>query len=212
VRRRWKVGDLRRDYAGRGLAETQLAGTWWEQFDRWFGELVDAQVLLEPNAVVLATAGPSVRTVLLKGYDERGFVFYTNRLSRKGSELAERPAAGLCFSWVPLGRQVCVAGSVEEVSEQDSDAYFASRPRGAQLGAWASRQSAVIASRSVLEEAAAAVDARFPGEVPRPAYWGGYRVVPTEVEFWQGREDRLHDRLRFRLTGGGAWVVERLSP
>lgn len=201
---------LRRSYVRGGLAEGDLAATWPEQFARWYAEAAAAG-LPEPNAVVLATGGPSARTVLLKGVDERGFVVFTNLRSTKAREAAALPRAGLCFPWVALERQVCVAGRVEEVAAAESDAYFASRPRGSQLGAWASEQSAVVASREVLEAQRAQVERRFPGAVPRPPHWGGLRVVPETVEFWQGRADRMHDRLCFRRTPTG-WLVERLSP
>ncbi len=205
--------DLRRDYVLAGLSEDDLAPTWLAQFDRWFGE---AGGLVEPNAVVLATASPagvpSARTVLLKGYDERGLVVFTNLTSRKGGEALANPVATLLFSWVELERQVVVEGSVEQVDRSETEAYFLSRPRGSQIGAWVSHQSAVISGREVLEQRQAELEARFAGgDVPVPAFWGGLRVVPTSVEFWQGRSSRLHDRLRFRRADG-AWRVERLSP
>ena len=206
------VADLRRDYALAGLSETDLAPTWLAQFDRWFGE---ASGLLEPNAVVLATASPdavpSARTVLLKAYDERGLVVFTNLTSRKASEALANPVATLLFSWVELERQVVLEGAVEQVSRAETEAYFHSRPRGSQLGAWVSRQSTVLPGREVLEQRQAALEQRFPDEVPVPDFWGGLRVVPRAVEFWQGRSSRLHDRLRYRLDGD-AWLVERLSP
>ena len=207
------LASLRREYVRSGLDEADLAPTWDQQLARWFGEVAG---LDEPNAAVLATASgdgtPSARTVLVKGLDAGGLVFYTNRSSRKGRDLAENPRASLVLPWHELQRQVVVVGDVEPVADADSDVYFASRPREAQLGAWASAQSTVLGSRAELEERLAEVAARFEGlDVPRPAYWGGYRVVPETVEFWQGRTGRLHDRLRFRRTGQG-WVVERLSP
>ncbi|HUR52074.1 MAG TPA: pyridoxamine 5'-phosphate oxidase [Mycobacteriales bacterium] len=208
------LGSLRRDYVAAGLSEAELAPTWTEQLSRWFHEV---EGLDEPNAMVLSTASPagrpSSRTVLLKAYDERGLVFFTNRLSRKGRELAANPQAALLLPWHELQRQVIVTGAVEELEDEGSDAYFASRPRDAQLGAWASEQSAVLPDRASLEAALAATQSRFAdGPVPRPPHWGGYRVVPDEVEFWQGRTARLHDRLRFRRTGSGDWVVDRLAP
>jgi pyridoxamine 5'-phosphate oxidase len=196
-----------------GLAEADLAPTWTAQLARWFHEV---EPLDEPNAMVLTTATPdgrpSSRTVLLKGYDDRGLVFFTNRQSRKGRDLEANPQASLLLPWHELQRQVIVVGSVEVIDDADSDAYFASRPRDAQLGAWASQQSTVLPDRAALEASLAVVQDRFAGQpVPRPPHWGGYRVVPDEVEFWQGRTARLHDRLRFRRTGSG-WVVERLAP
>jgi pyridoxamine 5'-phosphate oxidase len=200
----------------RTLAESELASGWLAQFERWRAEL-PAAALAEPDAMVLATADasgrPSARTVLLKGVDERGFEFFTNLDSRKGRELAENPRASLVFPWYPLRRQVIVTGDVTVVEAARADQYFASRAYRSRLGALASRQSSVIADRSVLEEALAALEDRYPpeGPVPRPERWSGFRVAPVTVEFWQGRRDRLHDRLRFRATSGG-WVLERLSP
>jgi pyridoxamine 5'-phosphate oxidase len=203
---------LRREYSLAGLDEADLRGTWWDQFEAWQGAAIGSGVLAEPTAAVLATDGPTSRTVLVKSHDERGFVFYTNRRSRKGEALARVARAALTLPWYPLERQVNVVGTVEQVADAESDAYFASRPRGAQLGAWASAQSQIVGSRSELEDAVAAVTARFDGgPVPRPPHWGGYLVVPETVEFWQGRPDRLHDRLRFRRDAG-AWIIERLCP
>lgn len=201
----------------RGLDEARLAATWLEQFRAWLEDAIGAG-LAEPEAMVLATADadgdPSARSVLLKGVDERGFEFFTNRDSRKGRDLAANPHASLVFPWYPLRRQVVVTGTVVEVEQARADEYFASRPYGSRIGAHASRQSSAIAGRSVLEEARAELEARYPasGEVPRPVGWGGFRVQPRSVEFWQGRADRLHDRLRFRRGDDGRWAVERLSP
>jgi pyridoxamine 5'-phosphate oxidase len=208
---------MRRPYEQTGgLAEDDLAATWLEQFERWFDDVVDAGRPVEPNAMVLATADaegrPSARTVLLKGVDERGFVLYTNLESRKGTDALANPHAALVFDWIELRRQVTVTGTVERLTGEESDAYFALRPRGSQIGAHASRQSRPIASREQLDEACREASERYPGEVPRPPHWGGLRVVPGSVEFWHGRPNRLHDRLRYRRTDGGDWVVERLAP
>jgi pyridoxamine 5'-phosphate oxidase len=212
-----RLPEMRRTYDQTdGLSEDELAPTWLEQFEHWLDDVVDSGRLVEPNAMILATADagcrPSARTVLLKGVDERGFVFYTNLESRKGRDALANPSAALVFDWIELKRQVTVTGSVERVSDAESDAYFASRPRGSQIGAHASRQSRPIASRDELEEACSAASARYPGEVPRPPHWGGLRVVPETVEFWHGRPNRLHDRLRYRRADGGDWLVERLAP
>ena len=208
---------MRRDYTERGpLLEGDLTADWTGQFARWFAE-ASAAGLPEPNAMIVATAGPdarpSARTVLLKGYDERGFVFFTNYTSRKGTEALANPAASLVFPWFPMQRQVLVAGAVELVDRAETEEYFATRPRGSQLGAWASPQSRVLPDRAAVEAGLAAAVERFgtEGPVPPPPHWGGLRVVPETVEFWQGRSNRLHDRLRFRRTDAG-WVVERLAP
>ncbi|MCW2746339.1 MAG: putative pyridoxamine 5-phosphate oxidase-related protein [Mycobacterium sp.] len=209
---------LRVAYADGRLDEGAVAGDWLGQFDRWFTTAVAGGLLAEPNACVLATASPagvpSARTVLLKAVDARGFVVYTNYTSRKGFEALQNPRAALCFSWVPLQRQVQVEGRVERVSRAETLAYATTRPHGSQLGAWISPQSRVIAGRAELAARAAAVAARFgDGPVPVPPDWGGLRIVPEAVEFWQGRPDRLHDRLRFRDTHTAAgWVLERLAP
>jgi pyridoxamine 5'-phosphate oxidase len=196
------------------LTEADLAADWPTQFGRWLADAISAG-LSEPNAMVLATADqdgrPNARSVLLKGYDVRGFVFFTNYRSRKGTELTGNPYGSLVFPWYPLHRQVIVQGPVVQTSRAETEDYFATRPRGAQLGAWASAQSQVLPDRAVLEAAWAEADQRFPDEVPAPPHWGGYRLAPTSVEFWQGRVSRLHDRLRFRLAGD-TWVVERLNP
>ncbi len=187
-----------------------------KQFARWYQEAEQAGIPL-PNAMTLATASregkPSARLVLLKEVDARGFVFYSNDASRKGRELAENPCAALVFYWPPLARQVRVEGRVEQVAPAESDNYFASRPRGAQLGAHASDQSKVIHDRAFLEERLEEVARTFPGrDVPRPPHWGGYRVVPELLEFWQEGANRLHDRLRYRRDEAGHWVIERLAP
>lgn len=211
-----RVAAMRRSYELGGLSEADLATDWVGQFDRWLADAVAAEIV-EPNWMVVATADPtgrpSVRSVLLKGYDARGLVFYTNYDSRKGRELAANPYAAVLVPWIPLQRQVLVEGAVERLSADESDRYFASRPHGSKLGAAASPQSQVIPGREVLERAFAGLARRYPegAAVPRPQHWGGLRVLPDVVEFWQGRRDRLHDRLRFRRTDGG-WVVERLAP
>jgi pyridoxamine 5'-phosphate oxidase len=207
---------MRQEYARVGLHETDLAATWLDQFRRWLADAVAAG-LAEPNAMVLATAGPhgrpSARTVLLKDLDERGFGFFTNLTSRKAIEVADNPYASLVFPWHQIERQVVVGGRVEPVDRSRSEEYFASRPIESQLGAWASPQSRVVASREELDEALERTRERFRTDrpVPAPPQWGGLRVTPETVEFWQGRIGRLHDRLRFRRDVGG-WVVERLAP
>ena len=212
------VAGMRRSYARARLDESALAADWVSQFTSWFDDAVGSGLLVEPNAMVVATATPdgrpSVRTVLLRAFDERGLVFYTNYTSRKGRELAANPRVALVFSWVPIERQVVVNGTAARTDRAETEAYFRTRPRASQLAAWASQQSTVIASRSVLDDAMAELAARWPDgtEVPAPADWGGVRVAPESVEFWQGRPDRLHDRLRYRRERGGSWVVERLSP
>lgn len=209
-----KLTTMRREYAATGLAERDLAATWPEQLERWLADAAAAG-LNELNAVVLATASaagrPSARTVLLKGFDARGLVVFTNYDSRKGREVAENPHGSLVLPWYDLERQVIAIGAVERVSAQESADYFGVRPRGAQLSAWASDQSTVVGSRAQLEQRWAELEARFPDEVPVPEHWGGLRLIPETVEFWQGRRDRLHDRLRFRAEGPG-WLVERLAP
>ena len=209
------LASRREDYARGGLAESDLADDPIMMFERWYADAVDAG-LHEPNAVVVATAsvdaGPSVRFVLLKGVSSEGFVFYTNLASRKGRELLANPRCALLFPWHPLERQVRVEGHATELSRAEVEAYFAARPRGSQLGAWASHQSTVVSGRAELDEAYAAVAARFDdGDVPVPDEWGGFRVRPETVEFWQGRTGRMHDRLVYRRSGSG-WATERLAP
>lgn len=210
------LAELRRAYARAALDEGVMDADPLKQFHSWLDEALHA-ALLEPNAMTLATADrngrPSARVVLLKGADDRGFVFFTDRRSRKGEELAENPRAALVFWWGELERQVRILGRVERADEVESDAYFASRPEGSRLSAWASHQSQVVEGREALERRWSEAAARYQGGViPRPPYWGGYRVVPDEYEFWQGRSNRLHDRLHYRITGDGRWILERLSP
>jgi pyridoxamine 5'-phosphate oxidase len=212
------LSRMRRDYSVEPLREEDLAPSWVEQFDRWFADVVAAG-LPEPNAVVLATAdadgAPDARIVLLKGYDATGFVFASSYASTKGAQLAVNPRASLVAPWHALHRQVRVAGRVERVGDAASDALWDPRPRGAQLAAVASVQSTVVASRAELEERVRLLDEESPaGGLPRPPVWGGYRVIPERVEFWQGGVDRLHDRIRFRRDDeeGGGWIVERLAP
>jgi pyridoxamine 5'-phosphate oxidase len=212
-----QLAEMRRSYALAGLDEADLAPTWLEQLRRWVTDAVAAG-LIEPNAMVLATATPdgvpSARTVLLKGLDERGLTFFTNYDSRKGGELEANPRAAAVLPWLELQRQVIVSGDVSPVTGAESDAYFATRPHGSRLSAAVSPQSAVIGSRAELERARDELLARHPegADVPRPPRWGGLRLAPDAVEFWQGRPDRLHDRLRYRREPSGDWVVERLAP
>ena len=208
------VAELRRNYTRDGLRRNSLDPDPVGQFRRWFTDAVAAE-LVEPNAMVLSTTDgrrPSSRTVLLKAYDERGFVFFTNYESRKARDIAAQAEVSLLFPWYPLERQVGLLGKAERISAAESLAYFASRPHGSRLGAWVSQQSTVITSRKLLEMKWEEVKRKFSeGEVPLPSFWGGFRVVPVEFEFWQGRENRLHDRFRYVRSVDG-WTVERLAP
>ncbi len=210
------VGELRRDYSRQTLLESNAESNPFLQFQNWFTQALNAQVI-EPNAMTLATitpeGRPAARIVLLKDFDERGFVFYSNFQSRKGQEIAQTPAAALVFWWGELERQVRIEGSITLVSKAEADAYFQSRPRGSQLGAWVSHQSQVIENRAVLENRLKQLEQDYHNKpIPRPPHWGGYRLVPSYFEFWQGRSNRLHDRLCYRHTTSNDWKVERLSP
>ena len=211
------IANLRRDYGLAGLSETDLAPGPIEQFQKWFQEAVAAEIT-EPNAMVLATVDPSgqpsTRVVLLKAVDARGFSFFTNYESRKGRELAGNPSASVTFPWIALERQVCINGQVSKLSREESEAYFKIRPHQSRLGALASpRQSEVLPNRAVLEARMKELEAQYPGDaVPLPPYWGGYVLAPTEIEFWQGRPSRLHDRLRYLRQPDNSWKIDRLSP
>ncbi len=209
------IADLRKSYEKAELSETDSHADPLQQFDLWLQQAIQGQVP-EPNAMTLATVGsdlrPSTRVVLIKGYDERGIVWYTNYESRKGRELAGNPYAALQFHWVELERVVRIEGVVEKVSDEESDAYFHSRPLDSRIGAWASPQSEVIEGRGVLVANAAKFGAKFLLQPPRPPHWGGYRLKPEQWQFWQGRKSRLHDRLRYTPQAGGGWLRERLAP
>ncbi|KEI45480.1 pyridoxamine 5'-phosphate oxidase [Saccharopolyspora rectivirgula] len=211
------LSNMRVSYEAGELDETSLAGTWHEQLRIWFDQAVEAG-LTEPNAMVLATADsegvPSSRTVLCKGFDERGLVFFTNYTSAKSHDLTATRVAAVTFPWLGLQRQVNIRGSVEKVSQHETAEYWQLRPRGSQLGAWASPQSRVVANREALETSLQRIERRFGDaeKIPVPPHWGGWRLLPESVEFWQGRPSRLHDRLRFRRTEDNGWIVERLAP
>jgi len=211
------IANLRREYGLADLIETQADIDPLKQFQIWFEEAIAAD-LPDPNAMTLATVGltgkPASRIVLLKGYDRRGFVFYTNYLSRKSQELEAHPWAALNFWWIPQERQVRLEGRVEKLPPAESDAYFSSRPRDSQLGAWASAQSTVIPNRQVLEQSFADLEKKYPegAVIPRPEHWGGWRVMPEAIEFWQGRSSRLHDRFLYQLQPNGTWQHDRLCP
>lgn len=209
------IAALRQEYMRAGLSEADAAADPFQLFERWLQDAVDAGLPL-PNAMTLATVtaagAPSARVVLLKGVEARSFVFYTNYTSRKGRELAARPQASLVFLWAPLERQVRIEGSVEKMPPGASDQYWRSRPLGARHSAWASAQSDPVADRATLEHALAAARAQYGDDPPRPPHWGGYRVTPQAIEFWQGRADRLHDRLLYQRAQGERWRIERLAP
>jgi len=210
------IADLRQNYLRSALKEVDLDPNPIQQFAIWFQQALDAQ-LPEPNAMTLATVTsngqPSARIVLLKSFDERGFVFFTNYNSLKGKQLVKNPQSALVFWWAELERQVRIEGRVEKVSDAESDEYFYSRPQGSQLSAWVSNQSQVIASREVLERKLAQLEEQYQEQkIPRPPHWGGFRVIPSFIEFWQGRPNRLHDRLCYRLTEDKIWIIERLAP
>ena len=210
------LADIRREYMLAGLSEGDLEPNALGQFQKWFQETLQAGVV-EPNAAVLATADasgtPSARLILVKGIDDRGFSFFTNYESRKGRELAQNPKAALVFPWIELERQVCITGSISRLSREEAAAYFKVRPRGSRLSAWASKQSQVIRSRAELEERVKQLERQYPGEeIPLPPNWGGYLLAPREIEFWQGRPNRLHDRLRYARQPDNTWRIERLSP
>ena len=209
------ASSLRKEYTSAGLDKAGVDPDPIVQFHEWFENAVEAD-LHEPNAMILATATtdgkPSARTVLLKGYDDRGFVFFTNYEGRKAGELEVNPTCALLFYWGELERQIRIEGRASRLSSEESDAYFAGRPRGSRLGAWASEQSHPVEDRSILEERVRALEAEYEGrEIPRPPFWGGYRVEPDTIEFWQGRENRLHDRIVYHRSGRG-WKIVRLQP
>ena len=209
-----EIAGIRQDYRLQSLGEADAAPNAIQQFTRWWDEAINSEIK-EVNAMTLATATktglPAARTVLLKDYDERGFVFFTNYQSHKGQMMADNPNAALLFFWKELERQVRIEGIVEKTSTQESDEYFNSRPPGSRLGAWASPQSEVISSRELLEMNIEKYTAQFGENITRPPYWGGYRIIPSAIEFWQGRSNRLHDRLLYTRAGDG-WKIERLAP
>ncbi len=210
------LAAFRREYTQAGLRRRDLHADPIAQFQRWLQQAIDAK-LNEPNAMTLATADnhgrPSARMVLLKAVDERGFTFFTNYHSHKGQELADNPQAALVFFWGELERQVRINGRVSKLSREESARYYQSRPRGSRLGAWVSEQSQVVANREALEAGLKTMEERYPGEeIPLPTHWGGYLVSPTEVEFWQGRPNRLHDRFRYAYAPHGQWQIDRLAP
>jgi pyridoxamine 5'-phosphate oxidase len=210
-----RIAALRREYMQRALNEADLAPDPFQQFALWFQEALNCPAIAEPNAMVLSTVSPEgrphARFVLLKGFDAEGLVFFTHYGSEKGRDLEANPHAALTFGWIEQERQVRIEGAVSKTPRSAVEAYFQTRPRGSRLGAWASNQSEVIPNRAVLEARLAEAEARFPGDVPPPPAWGGYRLAPERFEFWQGRTNRLHDRFRYRKNGA-AWIIERLAP
>jgi pyridoxamine 5'-phosphate oxidase len=210
------IGHLRVKYTTKGLDVKDLDANPLKQFEIWFNDAINEQ-LLEPNAFSLATVGndmmPSIRTVLLKIFDEKGFVFFTNYKSTKAKQIEENPKAAALFAWLELERQVKIEGSIEKIPTGDSLKYFLSRPKGSQLGAWVSHQSEIISSRSLLEQKFDEIKRKFvKGEIPFPSFWGGYAIKPTKIEFWQGGQDRLHDRFLYELQTDGSWTISRLAP
>jgi len=210
------LSDIRREYITKGIARKDLRECPFSQFEQWFVQAQEAS-LQDPSAFSLATAGvdgqPTLRTVLLKFFDSSGFVFFTNYNSKKGQQLSENPQVAMLFAWLKLERQIKITGHAETISATQSAKYFASRPRGAQLSTWVSAQSDALESRRILEEKFAQAIKEFAGkDVPMPKHWGGYKIIPTSIEFWQGREDRLHDRFRYELNENGDWEITRLEP
>lgn len=210
------IADIRKDYILQTLDESGVESNPIQQFTRWWGDAISSAIE-EVNAFTLATASitgkPSARVVLLKGYDENGFVFYTNYTSNKGNQLSQNPEAAMVFFWKELERQVRIEGITEKVTAEESEAYFLSRPAGSRIGAWASPQSKTIDRREVIEENAIRYEQMFSGQaIPRPKHWGGYRIKPTMIEFWQGRSNRLHDRILYCLQEDKSWTIERLAP
>ena len=209
------IADLRKEYSSKNLLETDIEQNPINQFDKWWHEAINSQID-EVNAMTLATSSkegiPHARIVLLKSYDENGFVFFTNYQSHKGHEMEDNPKAALVFFWKELERQIRIEGSIEKINASESDAYFFSRPHGSRIGAWASPQSTVIPSRDILEYNVVKYQKEFGEDVPRPQHWGGYIVKPSLIEFWQGRPSRLHDRIQYTLEENGGWKIERLAP